>query len=75
MRAFEIVVCNAAIVIGFVGIVAGFVGWVFLETAPTSRRRDRGTAEGWSLFIAAGIVLSLILGLCVVFGARPGGAR
>jgi hypothetical protein len=74
MRGFELAMCDVAIVIGAVGIVVGFLGWVFAETR-VPRRSERGAAEGVAVVIAAGIVLTLILGLCVVFGARPGGAR
>jgi hypothetical protein len=74
MRGFELAMCDVAIVIGWVGIVVGFLGWVFAETR-VPRRSQRGTAEGWALVVAAAVVLTLILCLCVVFGARPGGVR
>lgn len=74
MRGFEVAMCDVAIWVGMVGIVVGFLGWVFAETR-VPERSDRGSAEGVAVVIAAGVVLSLILMVCVVFGARPGGAR
>jgi hypothetical protein len=69
MRGFEVAMCNVAIVIGLVGILIGFVGWVITETR-TPTPNLRGDAEAVSVVIAAGIVLTLILATDVVCGAK-----